>query len=142
MVMVVQCSVSQLCNELQKLESWSAALPQGLVELQLYIFRWLHGALVVMLVLICLRCGGLWYNFNQGAINAKFLLISTCHSNLKIKSANYECEQRTNNARAAYEKRANRVRTTRELRANYEREPTRELRGAPLCFLLRLPPWM
>ena len=46
-----------------------------------------------MLVLICLRCGGvavcgLWYNFNQGAINnAKFLLISTCHSNLKIKSA-------------------------------------------------------
>ena len=35
---------------------------------------------------------------------------------LKIKSANYECEQRTNNARTAYEQRANRVRTTRELR--------------------------
>ena len=37
------------------------------LQLQLYIFRWLPGALVVVLVLICLRCGGLWYNFNQGA---------------------------------------------------------------------------
>ena len=34
---------------------------------------------------------------------------------LNFKSANYECEQRTNKAR-----------TTRELRANYERELTRE----------------
>ena len=38
---------------------------------------------------------------------------------------NYECEQRTNNARTAY---AN----SYEQRANYEREVTRELRGAPV----------
>ena len=44
-----------------------AVSQSGLVELKLYVFRWLHGALVVVLVLICLRCGGLWYNFNQGA---------------------------------------------------------------------------
>ena len=50
----------------------------------------------------------------------------------KFKSANYECEQRTNKARAAYEQRANSVRTTRELRANSVRElvrTTRELRA-------------
>ena len=43
-------------------------------------------------------------------------------------------EQRTNNARTTREQRTNYARTTRELRANYERELTRELRDAPLCY--------
>ena len=39
---------------------------------------------------------------------------ATSHPNLKIKSANYECEQRANNARAAYEQRANCARAAYE----------------------------
>ena len=79
---------------------------------------------------------------------------ATSHPNLKIKSANYECEQRANNtraafeqrakcARAAFEQRANSVRelarTTRELRARTadSGELTRELRGAPVSRLAR-----
>ena len=46
-------------------------------------------------------------------------------------------EQRTNNARTTREQRTNSVRTTRELRANYERELTRELRGAPVWYFKR-----
>ena len=116
----------------------------GLVELQLHIFRWLHGALVVLLVSICLRCGGLCYNFNTltankwigqlgrfelwiriRALNSRMLNIS--QSAILIKK-NKKCELRV---RAAYEQRANSP-------ANYERELTRELRGASLCLYARV----
>ena len=73
-------------------------------------------------------------------VNAKFkhaILIQKLK--LRVRTTNYECElrttsanrarttreQRTNNARTAYEQRAN-------YHANYERELTRELRGAPV----------
>ena len=69
---------------------------------------------------------------------------ATSHPNLKIKSANYECEQRANNTRAAFEQRASSVRelarTTRELRARTadSGELTRErLRGTPVSRLAR-----
>ena len=39
--------------------------------------------------------------------------------------------------RTAREQRTNNARTTRELHANYERELTRELRGAPVSRLLK-----
>ena len=45
-------------------------------------------------------------------------------------------EQRTNNARTTRELRANYARTAYEQGANYERELTRELRDAPLCYML------
>ena len=80
---------------------------------------------------------------------------ATSHPNLKIKSANCECEQRANTTRAAFEQRANcaraafeqrassvreLARTTRELRARTadSGELTRErLRGAPVSRLAR-----
>ena len=66
---MVQYSASQLCNgSLQKMGPWSPALPQGLVEMQLYIFRWLHSALMVMPALTCLRCGGLWWALATRAV--------------------------------------------------------------------------
>ena len=46
-----------------------------------------------------------------------------------MRTTNYECEQRTNNARTTREQR---TRTAYEQCANYERELTRELRGASL----------
>ena len=110
----------------------------GLVELQLHIFRWLHGALVVLLVSICLRCGGLCYNFNTltankwigqlgrfelwiriRALNARMLNIS--QSAILIKK-NKKCELRV---RAAYEQRANCAWTTSaNSPANYAARPS------------------
>ena len=57
---------------------------------------------------------------------------ATSHPNLKIKSANYECEQRANNTRTAIEQRANCARAAYEQRASSVRElvrATRELRA-------------
>jgi hypothetical protein len=45
-------------------------------------------------------------------------------------------EQSANSVRTTREQRTNNARTAYEQRANYERELTRELRDAPLCYML------
>ena len=70
---------------------------------------------------------------NPSVASVKYQPVSINHAtnlNLKVRttsanSVRTKREQRTNNARTAYEQ-----------RANYERELTRELRDAPLCFSL------